>query len=79
MKKFISTKLFLTLQEASQMGIDGDANVLKSGYDEFVILVFSEGAAFADKTAYHNTLVYTRIELAGLTERGIEKKTQQPI
>ena len=28
MKQFISTKLLLSLQEASQRGIDADANVL---------------------------------------------------
>ena len=74
MKKFISTKLFLALQEASQTGIDGDANILKSSYDEFAILIFSDGVAFADKTAYHNTLVYTRVELAGLIKREVSKK-----
>ncbi|MDR0231388.1 MAG: hypothetical protein LBI82_04640 [Dysgonamonadaceae bacterium] len=68
MKQFISTKLFLTLQEASQSGIDRDAKVLKNGYDEFVMLLFSEKTAFTDKTSYHNELVYTRVELASLTE-----------
>jgi hypothetical protein len=68
MKKFTSTKLFLTLQEASQKGADVDTQVLKNDYDEFVTLLFSENAASTDKVAYHNTLVYTRIELAILAE-----------
>lgn len=67
MKRFISTKFFLTLQEASQKGIDMDTQVLDNAYDEFVILLFSEGTASTDRVAYHNMLVYTRVELAGLT------------
>jgi hypothetical protein len=67
MKQFNSTKLFLTLREASQNGIDIDAQVLESEYDEFVISVFSENAAFTDQTAYRNALVYTRVELSSLT------------
>jgi len=37
-------------------------------YDEFVMLLFSENAALTDKAAYRNVLVYTRTELASLTE-----------
>jgi hypothetical protein len=68
MKRFISTKLFLVLREASQKGIGIDTQVLENGYDEFAILLFTECAALTDKTAYYNSLVYTRAELAGLTE-----------
>ena len=73
MKRFIKTKFFLTLQEASQKGVNKDAEALKSRYDEFAIFLFSESTVFTDKAAYHNTLVYTRIELANLT-RGLGKK-----
>jgi hypothetical protein len=54
MKRFISTKFFLLLQDASQKSIDVDAKVLANGYDEFVLLLFSEGAASTDRVAYHN-------------------------
>ena len=68
MKQFISTKLFLALQETSQTGIDGDVKVLKDGYDEFVMLLFSKYIDFTDKLTCFNMLVYTRVELAGFTE-----------
>lgn len=68
MKRFISTKLFLTLQDASQTGVDADAQVLQNSYDEFVVFLFSESAVSKNKTAYHNALIYTRVELASLTE-----------
>ncbi|MDR0412211.1 MAG: hypothetical protein LBH61_00200 [Dysgonamonadaceae bacterium] len=74
MKKFISTKLFLALQEASQKGIDIDARVLENSYDKFVRLLFSENAASTNKVAYHNALVYIRVELACLTEIPEKKK-----
>jgi hypothetical protein len=67
MKQFISTKLFFSLQEASQKGIDMDAKMLQDEYDKFAKLVFSENAAPAGKTAYYNALIYTHVELAGLT------------
>jgi hypothetical protein len=68
MNEFISTKLFLTLRDASQKGIDRDAKVLKNGYDEFVVSVFQGKTAFCNKTAYHDALVYTRVELASLPD-----------
>jgi hypothetical protein len=68
MKRFISTKLFLALQEASQKGIDMDAKVLRNSYDEFVESVFQGRTAFTDKAAYHDALVYTCVELATLPE-----------
>jgi hypothetical protein len=68
MKRFISTKLFLTLQDASQKGIDMDAKVLQNGYDEFVESVFQGKTAFCDKAAYHDALIYTRVELATLPD-----------
>lgn len=67
MKRFIQTKLFLALQEASQRGIDMDAKVLKNRYDEFSALLFEENAATTDRAAHHNALVYTRVGLSGLT------------
>ena len=67
-RNFISTKLFLTLQEASQKGIEMDAKVLRNGYDEIVKSVFQGRTAFPDKSAYHDALVYTCVELATLPE-----------
>jgi len=73
MKRFIKTKLFLALQEASQKSIDLDSHALQKWYDEFVLLLFAGSTAFPDVVAYHNALVYTRVELAGLT-KGAGKK-----
>ena len=67
MKQFISSKLFLALQEVSQSGIDEDTNVLKNRYDEFVMLLLLKGGAFPNKVTYYNKLIYTRVELAYLT------------
>jgi len=67
MKRFISTEFFLALREASQKGIEVDAQVLENGYDKFVMLLFSEGAVCTDKTAYYRSLVYTRLELECMT------------
>jgi hypothetical protein len=68
MNRFISMKFFLALQDASQKGINKDAKVLKNGYDEFVESIFRGRTAFTDKAAYHDALVYTRVELATLPE-----------
>jgi hypothetical protein len=68
MKRFIETKLFLALQEASQRGIDKDAKVLQNCYDGFVKSVFRGRTAFTDKSAYHDALVYTCVELTTLPE-----------
>jgi hypothetical protein len=73
MKRFIKTKLFLALQEASEKGFDPSSQVLQNRYDEFVTLLFSGSTAFPDVVAYHNALVYTRVELTGLT-KGAGKK-----
>jgi hypothetical protein len=62
MKHFLGTKFFLALQEASQKGIDIEAQVLENEYDEFVLFIFHENAVAPDKAAYHNTLVYTCAE-----------------
>jgi len=56
------------LQESSHKGIDLDIGILKNGYDKFAIFVFSESKVFTDMAAYRNVLVYTRVELSGLTE-----------
>jgi hypothetical protein len=66
MKKFISTKLFLTLQEASQKGVNVDAQVLENGYNDFACLLFTETSAAKDKAAFYQTLCYTQVELEDL-------------
>lgn len=66
MKRFITTKLFGALLSASQKGTVIDAKELENRYDEFAGLLFSENAV-SNRAAYRNALVYTRIELAGLT------------
>jgi len=74
MNQFISSNFFRVLSEASQTGIAIDTHVLKKCYDEFVMLLFTQSAAFSGKAAFHNTLEYTRVELASLTEEVSEKK-----
>ena len=60
--------LRLTLKGASLTGIDVDVEVLKSEYEEFVSLLFSENVTTADKVMYRNKLVYTHLEFASLTK-----------
>jgi hypothetical protein len=67
MKRFVSTELFRTLREASQKGIDLSADVLKNRYDEFATLLFSEKISSASRITCYNALIYTRVELSGLT------------
>ena len=67
MKQLVSTKFFRTLCEASQTGIDIDANTLQNEYDDFAKSVFLEGKAATNKNDYLDTLIYTRVELSGLT------------
>jgi len=67
MKKLISTKFFRILREASQTGIDADVNVLKTGYYEFIKLLFFEDKAVDDRAVYRQTLLCTRVELSVLT------------
>jgi hypothetical protein len=45
-----------------------DTKVLRNGYGEFVKYVFQGRTAFPDKSAYHDAIVYTRVELATLPE-----------
>ncbi|MDR0699078.1 MAG: hypothetical protein LBG28_07685 [Tannerella sp.] len=71
MKRFISTKLFLALQEASQKNIEIDVQVLENSYDEFVNRLFKDCTA-ENRSAYRNSLVYTHAELASLT--GVSEK-----
>jgi len=42
---------------------DFDLKTSQSLYDEFALYVFSEKEKFISKDAYHNALVYTRVEL----------------
>ena len=67
MKRFISTKFFRTLRNASQTGIYMDADALQNEYDDFAVFVFSEGRNATDKAVYRDMLVYTRVELSSLT------------
>ena len=66
MKQFITTKFFRTLQEASQSGVDADANQLQNEYDDFAEIVFAEGISTKDRAAFCNALNYTRTEFSGL-------------
>ena len=76
MNRFILTKFVLTLEKASQKDIALDVHVLKKEYGKFALLVLSEGIAVAGKSDYRNALVYTRVELSGLTA-ALRKKMQR--
>ena len=62
MKQITTTKFFRSLREASQSGIDKDAETLQIEYDDFAEVVFSMGST-TNQEAYHNTLVYASVEL----------------
>ena len=84
MKKLILTDFFRTLQEASQTGIDKNADRLQNEYDDFANTIFSVGANCHDciqntktdnRVVCHNMLVYTRVELSGLKKFSIKKSS----
>jgi hypothetical protein len=64
MERYIKTKFFLSITENSDVQLP----ILKYEYDQFARLLLAGYAAFTDKAAYHNTLVYTRVELSSLTQ-----------
>jgi hypothetical protein len=68
MERFTKTKFFLSLKENKNI----QSSSLNDAYDEFVRLLFAESAGM-EKVSYHNALVYTSVELAGLTDV-LEKK-----
>ena len=67
MKRLVMTRFIGALRDASQTGIDADAATLQNGYDDFAKLVFSEGKAATEKNDYHDMLIYTRVEISGIT------------
>jgi hypothetical protein len=71
MKRLTNTLFFLMLKRD-----ENNLSALEQEYDKFVSFLFSESEVAINKTVYHNTLVYTRTELAGLTEMS-EKKMWQ--
>lgn len=73
-KKIISTKLFLSLREALQKGIDIDAQVLESEYDEFAGLLFSETSLSQDKAKTLFIFHYTRVEFSVLQKNSRMQK-----
>jgi hypothetical protein len=74
MKQLVSSKFLRTLRKASQTGVEIDAKVLENCYDEFVLLVFPKDTGIADKSAFLNMLVYTRVELASLKQVSGKKR-----
>jgi hypothetical protein len=72
MKRLITTEFFLALQETLQTGIDVDLCTLAKEYDEFSAILFAENATSSDKVSCHNELIFTRVELSGLT--GVTEK-----
>ena len=74
MKQLVSTKFVRTLQTASQTGANINAHTLENDYDDFVKIVFAENADTIDKSAFRQMLVYTRVELLGLTQVSEKKR-----
>jgi hypothetical protein len=68
MKRFILTKLFPLLMEASKTGIDARPEALEDAYEKFAGQLFPENMANTDSEMYRRALVYTRAELAGMTK-----------
>jgi hypothetical protein len=61
MKNLTKMAFFRSLQKN-----ENNLSILKSRYDKFAALLFSESATATDKVLFHNILVYTRIELLAL-------------
>jgi hypothetical protein len=75
MKRFISTKFFCILQDISQKDVDIGSQLLENSYDTFVKFLFSESTTFTNRDTYHNTLVYTLVELSTIKEVSGEKRS----
>jgi hypothetical protein len=74
MKRFISTKFFLTLQEASQKRINIAVQILEPEYWAFTRFLFSETAMPQNKVLFYNTLCYTHVEFAMMQKDRVLKK-----
>jgi hypothetical protein len=62
MKRLTETSFFRLLQEN-----ENNVSVLQQEYENFALFVFAEEKTASDKTDYHNTLVYTFVELTWLS------------
>ena len=67
MKQLTASKFFLMLEKASQTDITVNDEILKNGYDEFVLLLFSVRKSVDNTEEYLNLLHYTFVELTCLT------------
>ena len=74
MKKLVLTKFFRTLREASQTGIDADADTLQKEYDDFAGLVFSEGIAATDIMQTKRALNFVLTTKSKISNRITDKK-----
>jgi len=73
MKRFTTTKFFLTQQEVLQKGTVIDIHVLKTAYEEFAEFIFSECSNTQNLMAYRNALAYTLSELKGMSKQVSQK------
>jgi hypothetical protein len=71
MKRFMKSK-FITLIKSS-ISSEVDINDLEKSYDDFVKLVFKEKDSFPYLNSYHESLIYTLIELYDLEKRMVKK------
>jgi len=73
MRRLVTTKFFLALQENVQKDTSIDNRELNGMYDEFAAFVFSESSNSKDRTTYHHALVFTLSVLAEM-EKQIPQK-----
>ncbi|KAA6325836.1 hypothetical protein EZS27_024989 [termite gut metagenome] len=64
MKRFIETKFFLLMQDASKTS--SDTQRLAKAYDDFAGVLFAECLATIDGTALYHALCYTHVEMKSL-------------
>jgi len=63
MKRFAKTEFFHLLKENNN-----NLSSLEDEYEKFTCHLLAESTVCAKKEIYHNSLVYTRVELACLTK-----------
>ena len=73
MKQLTASKFFLTLEKASQTDVIVNDEILKNGYEEFAVLVFSVKKAVNDIEEYLHVLHYTFVEFSCLTTAAKKK------
>ncbi|KAA6300690.1 MAG: hypothetical protein EZS26_003154 [Candidatus Ordinivivax streblomastigis] len=64
MKRFIETKFFLLMQDASKTS--SDTQRLAKAYEEFAGVLFAECLETIDMTSFYHALCFTHVEFKSL-------------